>query len=76
MSVNEKIAAAHLYHVIGEAAEDVLEELWPKCCSDWWEFLDRATSEELEAWQEPIFREVMSELAGLCAWRAQDGAPQ
>ena len=74
-NVNEKIAAAGLYHVMGEAAEDVLEELWPQCRPDWEEFLDHCTSEELEAWQEPIFRGVMLELANLCTWRARQGAP-
>lgn len=68
-------AAADLYHVMGDAAEDVLEELWPQCRPDYWEFLDHCTSEELEAWQAPFFREVMAELAALCAWRAQLGAP-
>jgi hypothetical protein len=71
----EKIAAASLYSIMGDSAEGVLEDLWPRCRPDWLEFLQNCTSEELEAWQEPIFRKVMLELGNLCIWRARQGVP-
>jgi len=68
-------AAEDLFTHMGEACEDALEDLWLKARPDFVEFLDHCTSEELEAWQEPIFRQVMAELAAMCGRRADGETP-
>lgn len=70
-----KSCAQDFYTQISEIGEDTLEEFWFDLRPDYLEFVDSCTSEELFAWQEPIFRQVMAELSEMCSKRAKGETP-
>lgn len=67
-------AAMYLYDVMAESTQDALLEMWidsyPGGREMFYAFLSRCSAEELEAYQEPIFRQVMAELTLLCLTRS------
>lgn len=68
----ERLAADNLYSLLGEHAEDVLDEAcsetWTGGEAEWWS--QDGHPEDLERHRETTFRVILGELASLCLERS------